>query len=67
MLYCISTPFMIVNRTGERGPMKVWIRTQKEEFKVESFTVQSKELPEVQETADPISEWKESGTVVQAL
>lgn len=47
--------------------MKVWIQTQKEEFKVEGLTPQSKKLSELQETANPVSEWKESGTVVQAL
>lgn len=40
MLYCISSLLMLVNRIGERGPMKVWIQTQKGEFKVEYFTLQ---------------------------
>lgn len=42
MLYCILTPFLIVNRIGGRGPMKVWIQTQKEEFKMECFALKSK-------------------------
>lgn len=46
MLHCFSTLFMIANRMGERGPMKVRIQAQEEELKVECFVLESKKLPE---------------------
>lgn len=42
---CLPVIFLVLNKIEERGPVKVWM--QKEEFKVEYFSLKSKKLPEL--------------------